>query len=310
MGLILSVNDIRDNMTQQPSEQSPEQPASRWISDTNSDGFEEQVLIRSQDVPVIVDFWAPWCAPCRELAPLLEKLVEEAAGRWELVRVNIDDCQDLAGAFGVESIPLVVAIINGQPADSFAGVLPEESLREWLARFLPSDISLLLEAAGALEAEDPAGAREKYQQAAELAPEDAGIQICLARVAVTLEDRETAGTILHTLASRGFLEPEAQQLQDQLDLHSAATETGGIEPARLAAEAAPDDASLQLKLSEALAIGHQFDEAFSICLGLVERDRDGAGQQARDHLVKFLALPGVDSELVSTTRRQLATLLY
>ena len=212
--------------SEQPGEQPSEQPTSRWISDTDSDGFEQKVLVRSQEVPVVVDFWAPSCGPCREVTPLLEKLVDEANGRWELVRVNIDECQDLAGAFGVESIPLVVAIINGQPADSFAGVLPEESLREWLARFLPSDVSLLLEAAETLEADDPAAAIEKYQQAAELAPGDAGIRIRLARVALAQDDREVAGAVLEELAARGFLEPEAQQLQDQLELLSAAAESG------------------------------------------------------------------------------------
>ena len=132
--------------------------ASPWIHETTAESFEQDVMVRSQQAPVVVDFWAPWCDPCRQLAPLLEKLVTEAAGRWHLVKVNIEDCQDLAQAFQVESIPLLVSFLEGQPVDSVPGVPTEEQLREWLSRFVPSEVSVLMAEGEVLESEDPAAA--------------------------------------------------------------------------------------------------------------------------------------------------------
>jgi len=284
--------------------------ASPFIHETTSETFEQDVMVRSQDLPIVIDFWAPWCDPCRQLTPLLEKLVGEDGGRWLLVKVNIDDCQELAQAFGVESIPLLVAFLEGQPVDSAPGVLTEEQLREWLARFVPSEVSVLVADGDALEEAEPAQAAAKYREALVLEPDNSEVKIRLARVAITLDDTAGAAVLIGELEQRGFLEPEAQALKDQLDITNSASESGGVTEARKAAEESPGEEGLQLKLAEALAAERQFEEAFEVCLGIVQRDRDGLGQDARDALVTFFGMPTANPELVSAARRRLATLLY
>ena len=284
--------------------------ASPFIHETTAESFEQDVMVRSQELPIVLDFWAPWCDPCRQLTPLLEKLVVEDAGRWLLVKINIDDCQELAQAFGVESIPLLVAFLDGQPVDSAPGVQTEEQLREWLARFVPSHASVLVADGDALEATEPAQAAAKYREALVLEPDNSEVKIRLARVAMTLDDTAGAAALVGELEERGFLEPEAQALKDQLDVTSSASLSGGVDEARKAALESPGDEDLQLKLAEALAAERQFEEAFEVCLGIVGRDRDGRGQDARDALVTFFGMPTANPELVSTTRRRLATLLY
>ena len=284
--------------------------ASPFIHETTAESFEQDVMVRSQELPIVLDFWAPWCDPCRQLTPLLEKLVVEDAGRWLLVKINIDDCQELAQAFGVESIPLLVAFLDGQPVDSAPGVQTEEQLREWLARFVPSHASVLVADGDALEATEPAQAAAKYREALVLEPDNSEVKIRLARVAMTLDDTAGAAALVGELEERGFLEPEAQALKDQLDVTSSASLSGGVDEARKAALESPGDEDLQVKLAEALAAERQFEEAFEVCLGIVQRDRDGLGQDARDALVTFFGMPTANPELVSTARRRLATLLY
>jgi len=283
---------------------------SPFIHETTTETFEQDVMVRSQDVPIVIDFWAPWCDPCRQLAPLLEKLVGESGGRWHLVKVNIDECEDLATAFQVQSIPLLVAFIAGQPVDSAPGVLSEEQLREWLSRFVPSEVSILVSDGDELEAQDPGRAAAKYREALVLEPDNADVKIRLARVAITLDDAGGAAALIEELEQRGFLEPEAQALKDQLEITTSASQSGGVVEARKAADESPEEEELQLRLAEALAAERHFDEAFELCLGIVERDRDGVGQQARDTLVTFFGMPTADPGLVSQARRRLATLLY
>ena len=136
------------------------------------------------------------------------------------------------------------------------------------------------------------------------------MKIRLARVAMTLDDTAGAAALVGELEERGFLEPEAQALKDQLDVTNSASLSGGVDEARKAALESPGDEDLQLKLAEALAAERQFEEAFEVCLGIVGRDRDGRGQDARDALVTFFGMPTANPELVSTARRRLATLLY
>lgn len=283
---------------------------SAWIIDVTEENFETEVLQKSQQIPIIIDFWAPWCGPCQQLAPLLEQIVNEFQGKVQLAKINIDEQQGLAAAFRVQSIPTVVAFLNGQPVDHFQGILPEESLREWMAQLVPSPVDMLFQEGQILEETDPAAAEGKYREAAELDPKNDTIKLRLAAVLAKLSRFDECGKIIAELEARGFLEPEAEQIKSQLELQAAAEEAGGVEEARKALEADPDNAKLKIALADALAISNKHEEALEICLSIIAEDKAGAGVEAKATMLKIFDVLGPQSALTSAYRRKLATLLY
>jgi len=283
---------------------------SQWIIDVKTETFEADVIGRSQDCPVVVDFWAPWCGPCRELVPNLEKLAIEYDGKFILAKVNVDECPEIAGAFGVQSIPVVVAMSQGQPVNQFIGPMPEADLRKWFETFLPSPIDELMKQAAVLEESDPEAAESKLREAVQLDPEHAPASIELARVLLSRDREQEVREIIGKLEARGFLEPEAERIKTQLELRESAEESGGTQAAREAADAAPDDLTLQLKLADALAVDRKFEEACEVCLAVIEKDKYGVGADAKETMVRILDMAGPQSEFAGTYRRRLATAFY
>jgi putative thioredoxin len=278
-----------------------------WIIDGTEQNFDVEVLQRSQEIPVIVDFWAPWCAPCRELGPVLERLATEAGGQFLLVKVDIDQQPGIAQAFGVQSIPHVFALRNGQLADQFMGALPEDQIRQWLARFQPSPAELLVQEARKLASEDTAEAEAKYR---ELVPNEDRIRIELARLLLKQHRNDDAREIITKLEARGFLEPDAGNIKAELDLRAAAAEAGGVAECRAALAASPNDTKLRLKLAEALGAGQQYEEALGLCLSVVQSATGDLRNEARTTMVNLFQLLGPEADLTKTYRRKLATALY
>jgi putative thioredoxin len=283
---------------------------SPWIIDTTTARFEADVIQASSERPIIVDFWAPWCQPCRQLGPVLEKLANEYNGRFTLAKVNVDENQDVAAAFGVQSIPYVAAVRDGRLAAEFVGVYPEEKLREWLAPLLPSKAEELLKKGRALESSDAKAALAAYREAAALEPKLDAARVALARVLLKLNQDDECRKIIADLESRGYLEPEAEKVKSQLELRAAAAEAGPLDEARKAATAAPNDLALQLKLADALAVANRHDEALQICLSIVQKDKSALGGEAKNTMLRIFDTLGAGSDLVSIYRRKLATALY
>lgn len=281
------------------------------IISTTMETFREDVIQQSQVRPVVVDFWAEWCAPCKQLIPMLEKLTEEAKGAFCLVKVNVDECPEIASAFGVQSIPFVVAMVDGQPVSHFAGIQTEPQLREWMQGFMPSPSAEAFEQGQQHEADGSLELAEaSYRKASDLEPEAAEFRIAHVRVLIELNRDQEAREIIDELNQRGFLEPEAQALLAQLDMRSQVEESGGVTEAKKALEANPSDLTLQLRLAEAYGADSRFEEACEMLLEIVKADRAVVGVQAKEVMVGLLTVMGPKSKLASDFRRKLATAFY
>jgi len=284
--------------------------SSAWIVETRAERFQEDVLDRSKQVPVVVDFWAPWCAPCRTLGPILERLAQEYDGRFVLVKANIEEMPEIVVAFGVEVVPTVFALRNGAVVDQFRGAMPEAEVRAWIERVLPSEAEVLTAQARQLERTDLQAAEETYRKALERSPNAVTAKVGLARTVLARGRLEEARQIIEELAQVGALDAEGERLQAEIHLRSQSSQPGGVEAARAAAAAQPDNLELQFRLAQALASAGQHAEAMDICLAIIHRDRRGLGEKARELMVHLFHLLGPDSELTSTYRRKLALALY
>lgn len=285
-------------------------PNSPHAIETTAETFDADVIERSRSLPVVLDFWAAWCQPCRLLGPLLERLADEQAGQWALVKADTEKLPQHAAAFNVQGIPAVFALRDGQVVDAFTGLLTEAQLREWLARIVPSEAQTLVSEAAALEATDSPAAEAKYRQAAELDPRLTEAQIGVARTLFAGGKYAEAAQAIEQLEARGFLEPEVQRLKAELQLGSGAL--GGEELAglRAAVAAAPTDAALKLKLAEALLADGQYETGLRLCVEVIATERDPLRDKARQRMLNVFQVLGEGSELTGDFRRQLARALY
>lgn len=278
---------------------------SDWIVETTDESFETDVMVRSQLGLVVVDFWAEWCAPCRMLAPILEKIATESNGQFTLVKAEVEKNQQAAGQFGVAGIPAVFAVLDEKVLDRFEGGLPEAAIKEWLAN-LETEVKLL--EAISLGDQDPSAAEANLREILAVKPEHVTVSLALARLFLQQQRISECRDLLESLESRGYLEPEAEQLKAELILREKSTID--VSAAQSEAESQPDDFDAQLNLAEALVGQEDYEKAFEICLLLVERDRSNTGERARALMVDvFKALPA-DSEMVSEYRRKLSMLLF
>lgn len=282
---------------------------SQFSFDVSIEEFEVKVLQASLQVPVVVDFWAPWCGPCQTLKPMLEKLAEEYQGRFLLAKVNSDEYPQLAGHFGVRSIPSVKVVFQGQLVDEFNGALPEGQVRQFLDRIaLPAgENANPREEAAALAAEGRfEEALAKLVEASQANPQDQAVQLDAIEVLMHLGRNDEAAQLL---AGEFKDEPErAGALRARLALAQGAADTEPLE-AKLAAN--PDDHATRLELAKAYAAQSRFREALDAALEVVRRDRffdEGAGRKALLQFFEALAGEQYD-DLVREYRRKLSAAL-
>lgn len=278
---------------------------SMWVVNTTDEDFEVVVFQGSKERLVVVDFWAEWCAPCRALGPVLEKLAEEFSGRFLLAKANTDNAQRAAGEFQVSGIPAVFAMLDGNIVDSFQGVMPEAAIREWINKQLAG--TLLLDAKR-LATTDPVAAESKLREILVQAPSDANALIQLAELLLAQRRSDECREIVDLLEKRGFLETSAEKIKAALELSSKSGVS--IEATRAEAEANPKNFELQLTLAEVLAGHQQYEQAFEICLSLVALDRKQTGEKARALMVDVFRILPEDSELTRDYRRKLSMALY
>jgi putative thioredoxin len=283
---------------------------SSWIVNTSETGFERDVIERSREVPVVVDFWATWCQPCRLLGPMLEKIAEESQGKFVLVKAQTEEMPAISAAFGVQAIPTVVALRDGRIVDQFVGLLPEPQLRAWINGILPTPAEVLAADAKALEAADPRAAEAKYRQVLDMKPNDTEAQVGLARVLLATGRLEESRNTLDELAELGTLDPEGQRVHAKAIVALEGRQAGSVAECRAVVAANPDDLALRLRLAKALAAAGQYEEAMEICVALVQKDRRGQSEAARELMVRLFHLLGSESELAAAYRRKLAMALY
>ncbi|MBL8486564.1 MAG: tetratricopeptide repeat protein [Rhodocyclaceae bacterium] len=280
--------------------------------DVTAENFQAEVIDASRQVPVVVDFWADWCQPCRVLKPILEKLAAEFAGRFRLVKIDSDRNPELAAQFGVRGIPAVKAVVDGRLVDEFTGALPESQVREFLARILPSPAEpLRLRAFAAWDHGDPDGARALLQEAIAADPGLEAAQLDLAELDLETGDQEQARALLEGMADR----VRDRERHDALTARLALAAAGGGEDAQALAaelESRPADLDLRLRLANALAMAGDYRSALAHLLEIVRRDRqwkDAAGRKAMLNLFNLLGPQPQHENLVREFRVALARTL-
>jgi putative thioredoxin len=276
-----------------------------WIIETSDATFEQDVIERSKQTPVVLDFWATWCQPCLMLKPVLEQLANEYQGRFVLAKAEQESNMQTLRSFNVEAFPTVFGVVGGEPVDYFVGLMRPEQLRGWIDRLLQMGEATHTRQ---LEETDPPAAEAEYRKMLEASPDDDRLQIGLARVLLAQGKSEECRQILQRLEERGFLEPEAEQLKAALDLSSK--EDADVDALRRQAEASPGDYAAKVKLAEALAAQEQYEEALDLCLEAVEEDRAGAGETARKLMLEIFQVLPADSPLKPTYQRRLSAVLY
>lgn len=278
------------------------------MSDVTLQNFEAEVI--NSPVPVLVDFWAPWCGPCRTLGPMLEKLEAEAGGTWKLVKVNVDENQELAAHFGVRSIPHVVAISDGQAVNQFVGVLPESQLRDFINTLGPSEGEVAVQNAEELAAAgDREGAKAAWQAALAAAPEDDANRLAYIKFLLDDDAIDAAEAEFGRLTPRGQQEDGYAALRTRLDAMKGLDALPDGADLKALVEAEPANLAARLDLAKVLIARREYEAALVQLMEIVRRDRGFEDDIGRKTMLSVFELMADSPEVVSKWRRQLSTAL-
>lgn len=294
-------------------------PAADVIKDSNTEQFVDDVINASMEVPVLVDFWAPWCGPCKQLGPMLEKLVRAADGKVKLVKVNIDDDPVIAQQLRIQSIPAVFAFHKGQPVDGFVGALPESQLKAFIERLTgsavgPTPVDQALEAGkAALEAGEIGEAQAAFTTVLGAEPDNAAALAGLARCQIAGGDLAGARETLERAGPAQANHPEIAGAKAALTLAEETGDSGDAEEAaalRARLEQNPNDHETRFELAKSLLGANMREAAVEELLDIVRRDRKWNDEAARKQLLTLFEAWGPTDPLTVDARRRLSSLLF
>lgn len=285
--------------------------------DVNMDNFMAEVIDGSATTPIVVQFWAPWCGPCKQLGPLLEKVVAAAKGKVKMVRINIDENQQIAQQMRVQSVPTVYGFVHGQPVDGFAGAQPESTLKQFIDKLVAAggsgpDIATMVEAANnLLETQDYDNAMAQYHEIMAADPESPDGLAGMIRCMVGMKDIDGAREIVDQLDDEFRDKPAMVIAIDSLELaEKAARAAGGLAQARAAVDADPNDLVARQELALALFATGEQAESMEQLLESIRIDRAWNDEAARMQLLEFFKTLGPANRDVMAARRKLSTLLF
>ncbi|MDZ4349988.1 MAG: thioredoxin [Xanthomonadaceae bacterium] len=286
---------------------------SAYIRDVTTDQFDAEVVQRSLKGPVLVDFWAPWCGPCQQLIPVLEKLAEDYNGAFVLTKVNVDTEQQLAVALQIKSVPTVMLVKDGQLVDGFPGALPESQVREFLAHHgvVPAEAAEVAEEVQ-LEPEppaDPADEVARLAAAIEAEPDKQELKLDLALALLRIGESDQARTLLDSLSADLAADDRAKRAHAQLDFASALKDAPPAGELERRLQADPDDHAARRLLGIGLIVAGQNEAGLVQLLELLRRDRDWSGGLPRKALLAAFQVID-DPDMVSGARRQMASILF
>ncbi len=291
-------------------------PAGDLIKDSNTQNFMKDVIEPSRKQPVIVDFWAPWCGPCKQLGPALEKVVKQANGKVRMVKINVDENQQLAAQMRIQSIPAVYAFVNGQPVDGFMGALPESQLKQFVDR-LGGQGSMAEEIEAAVEEGRQLIAQQDYQSAAQIFAqilqvdrEHAGAIAGLARCQIAVGDLDNAQATLALVPPSKANDPEVLSVKASLDMALNPVDVSEMATLKAKIQQNPDDFQARVDLAVLLNGAGQRAEATDQLIYVIKKMRSWNEEAARKQLVKFFEAWGPKDEFTIAGRRKLSSVLF
>ncbi len=299
----------------QTPEQETDAPAGDLIKDGTDQTFVGDVVEPSKQVPVLVDFWAPWCGPCRQLGPAIERAVSGAGGAVKLVKINIDENPGIAGQLRIQSIPAVIAFKDGQPLDGFMGALPESQIKEFINRISgqvsSEDVdALVARAEEALAGGDLGGAAQDYAGALRMDPERADAIAGMARIHLAGGDVDQAKAILDGAPDSKKSDPAIMAVRATMELASEVEGALDLGDAEAAAGKNEKDPQAQFELGRARLSAGDMGGATSALLSSIVADKDWNDGAARQLLLRVFDAAGPDSDVAKQGRRQLSSILF